>query len=271
MPEHNKYSHSNRWKHGSLKTIYVTTLSAILIVAVFSLDPIPQDQTYYAFADNRTILSLPNFWNVVSNIPFVLVGGAGLFYSWSKNHPGLLPDLHVAYIIFFAGISLTGFGSAYFHYTPGDGSLVWDRLPMTIGFMGLFSIIIGEHISLRGAKLLLIPLLIIGASSVIYWGVTEAHGAGDLRLYAIVQFLPMLLIPMILLTYRSVFDNIGFLWIVMVLYILSKLFEYFDFAVFEIGELISGHSVKHFVAALAALVFLYGLYNRRPENGGSAA
>jgi hypothetical protein len=247
------------------KTIFLITLAAILIGAVFSIDPIPQDPTYHAFADTRRILGVPYFWNVVSNIPFLLAGGAGLYYGTSSDRPGMSPDLKLAYIIFFTGIFLTGFGSAYFHYAPGNDTLLWDRLPMTIGFMGLFAIIIGEHISLPVAKAILIPLLIIGAASVIYWGATETRGAGDLRAYAIVQFLPMLLIPLILLMYRSIYDNTDFLWLVIVLYALSKLFEYFDAAVFEFGGLISGHSVKHIVAAMAPFVFLYGLDNRRLE------
>ena len=142
----------------------------------------------------------------------------------------MMADLHIAYLVFFSGIFMTGFGSAYYHYAPGNETLIWDRLPMTIGFMGLVTIIVGEHISLPAAKRMLIPLLIIGAGSVAYWAVTEERGAGDLRPYAIVQFLPMLLIPLILLMYRSVYDNVDFLWFVIVLYALSKLFEYFDSA-----------------------------------------
>lgn len=246
-----------------VQTIFLITLSAILIIAVFSLDPIPQDPNYYLLADARTILGVPNFWNVLSNFPFLLVGAAGIYYAASAERPGMLPQLKLAYVIFFGGVFLTGFGSAYFHFAPANNTLLWDRLPMTIGFMGLFTIIIGEHVSLRTAIVLLVPLLIVGAASVIFWGVTEARGAGDLRAYALVQFLPMLLIPLILLMYRSAFDSVDFLWIVIVLYALSKLFEYFDFAVFEFGQLLSGHSIKHIVAAFAPLVFLYGLHYRR--------
>lgn len=253
------------------KTIFLTVLSAILIAAMFFIEPIPQDPSYHAFADTRSLLGVPNFWNVMSNIPFLLVGGAGIYYSRSTNQPGMMPGLHLAYLILFAGIFLTGFGSAFYHYAPGNETLVWDRLPMTLGFMGLTTIIIGEHISLPVAKRLLIPLLIVGAGSVIYWAITEARGAGDLRPYAIVQFLPMLLIPLILLMYRSVYDNVSFLWLVIVLYALSKLFDHFDFATYEIGQLISGHSIKHVVAAIAPLVFLYGIKNRRPRNGDAPA
>ena len=251
----------------SAKTKFLIVLSTILIVAVFFVDPIPQDPAYHAFADTRLLLGVPNFWNVVSNIPFLLVGGAGIYFSRMKNRPGMMADLKLAYLILFAGIFLTGFGSAYYHYAPGNDTLVWDRLPMTLGFMGLITIIVGEHISLPAAKRMLVPLLFIGAGSVVYWGITEARGAGDLRPYAIVQFLPMLLMPLILLMYRSAFDKVDFLWLVIVLYALSKLFEYLDFATYEIGQLISGHSVKHVVAAMAPLVLIYGMNYRRPRAG----
>lgn len=247
------------------KTIFLVLLSAVLITAVFFIDPIPQDQSYYAFADTRSILGVPNFWNVLSNLPFLLAGGAGFYYSSSNSRAGISPGLQTAYLVFFAGIFLTGFGSAYFHYAPGNETLVWDRLPMTIGFMGLVTIIVGEHISLPAARRMLIPLLIIGAGSVVFWAVTESRGVGDLRPYAIVQFLPMLLIPLILLMYRSIYDNVDFLWFVIVLYALSKLFEYFDYATFEFGHVISGHSIKHVVASIAPLVFLYGVHKRRPR------
>jgi len=241
----------------STRTVLLIALSAILVAAVFFIDPIPQDPAYHAFADTRSLLEIPNFWNVMSNIPFLMIGGAGLYYVRSKDHRGLLPDLSMAYLVFFAGIFLTGIGSAYYHYAPGNSTLVWDRLPMTLGFMGFVAIIIGEHISLPAAKWLLLPLLIVGAVSVVYWDITEAHGSGDLRPYAIVQFLPMLLIPLILLMYRSA--------------LLSKLFEYFDHDVYAFGEIISGHSLKHFVAAIAPLVLLYGFDRRRPRSGASPA
>ncbi|MFQ6006881.1 MAG: ceramidase domain-containing protein, partial [Woeseia sp.] len=179
------------------RTTFLLAVSGALLAAVFFVDPIPQDPSYHAFADSRSMLGIPNFWNVASNIPFLLVGGAGLYTLASRSPAGMLPDLSPAYAVFFAGIVLTGVGSAYYHYGPADDTLAWDRLSMTIGFMGLFTVIVGEHVSRTAAKRLLIPLLIVGAASVVYWSVTEARGSGDLRPYAIVQFLPMLLIPLI--------------------------------------------------------------------------
>jgi hypothetical protein len=251
------------------KAKFLTILPAILIAAVFFIDPIPQDPAYYSFADSRSFMGVPNFWNVMSNVPFLLVGAFGIYYSALEDRPGMMTELRSAYIVFFAGIFLTGFGSAYFHYAPGDSTLLWDRLPMTLGFMAFLAIIVGEHISVPVGKRMLLPLLIVGAGSVIYWNITEARGAGDLRPYAIVQFLPMLVIPLILLMYRSAYDKVAFLWLILVLYAVSKLFEQFDMETYEIGRLISGHSIKHVVAALGALVFLYGVNSRRTLVGES--
>jgi len=109
-----------------------------------------------------------NFWNVASNLPFLVVGLWGLYYVHRYGESTCLPGLQPAYGVFFTGICLTAFGSGYYHLIPANDSLVWDRLPMTIGFAGLFSIIIGEFVSVRGGRRLLAPLLVIGIASVVY-------------------------------------------------------------------------------------------------------
>jgi len=116
----------------SRRTITLIALSVISIVAVFFIEPIPQVPSYHEFADTRSILGIPNFWNVASNFPFLLAGGLGFYYLRSKDQPGILPELHLAYLVFFAGILLTGLGSAYYHYTPDNATLIWDRLAMTL-------------------------------------------------------------------------------------------------------------------------------------------
>ena len=133
---------------------------------------------------------------------------------------------------------------------------------MTLAFMSLFTIIIGEQVSAITAKRLFLPLLLVGAASVMYWAVTESRGAGDLRFYAIVQFLPLLLIPLLLLLYRSPFDRSGFFWGMIGLYAASKILEMLDRDIYELVRIFSGHSMKHVVAALAPLLFLYGIVSR---------
>ena len=252
------------WRRVRARTYFVLIVAAGVTGAIMFIPPIPQDPGYHLFADSRTFLSVPNFWNVASNVPFVLVGLAGLLFMQKGNRHGFSNALRPAYVVFFAGVLLTGFGSAWYHLAPDNRTLVWDRLPMTLAFMGLFTIVIGEHISERAARKLLLALLAAGAASVLYWAVSETRGGGDLRPYVLVQFLPLILIPLILFMYRSQFDRTAFIWWVVVAYATSKLFEHYDHGIFGLGGIVSGHSLKHLVAALAPLILLYGFSTRCP-------
>ena len=246
------------------RTLLAVTLFTIIAVFLF-VDPWPQPQSYHVFADDRTLLGIPNFWNVISNALFLIPGIAGLWMLGSGDHAGIVPGLLPAYHILFIGVLLTAFGSGWFHLAPDNDSLFWDRLPMTIAFMSLLSIIVGEHVSERLGRRLLWPLLVIGAASVFYWDYSESQHAGDLRLYGLVQFLPMLLMPAIVLTYRSIFDQTRFICVVYLLYALAKVFEQLDTTLYGWGEVISGHSIKHVCAALGPIVLIYGGMRRRPR------
>jgi len=244
----------------------VALLSATIVpvIAVFVFfDAFPQPAAYYDFADTRTGFSISNFWNVASNALFLVFGGAGMYLVLTGGVLATLAEMRTAYFVLFAGISITALGSGWFHLSPDNDTLVWDRLPMTVAFMSLFAIIIGEQVSARLGKALLWPLLLIGIGSVIYWDYTESSGAGDLRLYGIVQFLPMILIPALLLSYRSAFNTINFFWVTIGLYILAKLLERFDQQVFALGGVISGHSLKHVAASFVPLVLILGMKHRR--------
>lgn len=239
--------------------IIATPLLAVSWIS--TLPTISQDPDYHLFIDTREILSIPNFWNVVTNIPFAIVGTLGLYRLTVTNQLAIIQEIHIAYRLLFFGTLLVAFGSGYYHLEPNNQTLVWDRLPMTIAFMALFAIIIGEHISLRASRLLLWPLLLAGTSSVLYWHLTESWGEGDLRLYALVQFYPMLAIPIMLGFFRSSCTHRQAYWWLLLSYIIAKLFEHYDVAVYEaLGGLISGHSLKHLFAALGVyiLLFFYG-------------
>jgi hypothetical protein len=146
------------------------------------LGPIAQDETYHSFADSRSIFGIPNFWNVVSNLPFAFIGTLGLIRARDS-----------ASRLLFAGVFLTAFGSAYYHWSPDDARLVWDRLPMTIVFMSLLAMIASEEFPF--ARRMLIPLVCVGIASVVWWRLS-----GDLRVYVLVQFAPMVIIPVLLLS-----------------------------------------------------------------------
>lgn len=248
----------------STRAVALIIGSLAIVTAGFVLTaPVPQDPGYHEFADSRSILGIDNFWNVASNLPFLVVGVWGLFYLRQHNRSVCLPGMQSAFIVFFIGVFLTAFGSGYYHMSPANEPLVWDRLPMTIGFAGLFSIIIGELVSVRIARRILAPLLVIGLASVVYWAFTEARGSGDLRPYAVVQFLPMLLIPAVLLIYEPTIGSTKYYWLMVLFYILAKVFEYFDAETFSLGQLLSGHTLKHLFAALTPATMLYALAARR--------
>jgi len=248
----------------SNKTLVSIALVALAIIGlVFTLTPpIPQDPEYHLFADSRQLFAVLNFWNVLSNLPFLIVGLWGLSYVNRYGGGVCTPELVPACRVFFVGILLTAFGSGYYHLAPSNLSLVFDRLPMTIGFAGLFSIVTGEFVSVRIGRRLLAPLLVIGIASVAYWAITESYGVGDLRPYALVQFLPMLLIPIMLSMYRSASDSTRYFWMMIAFYVIAKICEHFDAEIYSAGEIMSGHALKHLFASLTPATLLYALTRR---------
>ena len=245
------------WRISILAVVTATSLLAMLF-----MDPIPQDLAYYGFADKRGFAGTPNFLNVVSNAGFLVIGIWGILFV-GKHGTAVAPYTRLAWLIFFLGITTTAFGSSYFHWAPSTETLVWDRLPMTIGFMSFVAIIVAEYFSPQLGNRLLLPLLIAGFASVAWWGWTESLGRGDLRPYALVQFLPMLLIPLVILLYRDRSDIGRYVWWMIGFYFVAKLAEFYDYELLSIGGVISGHSLKHLFAALASAALLYGLVQRR--------
>ena len=244
-------------------TALIAITIALVVIAFVLTSPYPQDPAYHLFADTRTLLAIGNFWNVMSNLPFLVIGVWGLAYVGRHGTAVCLHGLQSSYLVFFGGILLTAFGSGYYHLAPANDPLIWDRLPMTIGFAGLFAIIVGEFVSVRVARRMLIPLLLIGYASVEYWAFTESRGVGDLRPYAIVQFFPMVLILFFLLTRKPAIGAAKYYWIMLLFYVLAKVFEQLDTAVYAAGGLLSGHSIKHMLAAMTPATVLYALYRRR--------
>lgn len=250
-------------KHVREKINALLFLIFIGCIAMTFIDTVCQNIDYHWFADRSEYFSIPNFWNVVSNLPFLIIGGLGMLFVAFKSKGRIVEILQANYFIFFFGILLTGFGSSYYHWNPNNQTLVWDRLPMTISFMSVFSIIIGEYIGTKYARVILLSLLTLGISSVFYWSYTESIGCGDLRMYLAVQFFPMILIPIIMILFKSGNYPAKYLWFVLLAYIVAKVFERFDFEIAYFFP-ISGHTIKHFFAAVAPLIFLMGIARPHP-------
>ena len=172
----------------------------------------------------------------------------------------------MAYFTFFSGLFLIGLGSVYYHLHPLNEALVWDRLSITVSFMAFFVIVYGESVSVRTARMMLAPLVGLGIASVIYWHITESQGVGDLRLYGLVQFFPMLLIPFMLFWYGSVLSPISWIFGILGAYATAKAAEMYDHQIYELLGF-SGHSLKHLLAALGAYLFLVSLGYRKKMDG----
>ncbi|MDJ0938530.1 MAG: hypothetical protein QNJ00_02070 [Woeseiaceae bacterium] len=240
------------------REVAIGAAALLVFVLLFALtERIPQDPAYHAFADTRTILSTPNFWNVFSNLPFLVVGLWGLSIVMPRSNE-LLGGQRASMLVLFSGVILTAFGSSYYHLAPDNATLFWDRLAMTIAFAGLFTTMLGLYVTPVASRKLLLPFVLLGGGSVLYWRVSEAAGAGDLRAYAIVQFLPMLAMLGLLSLRGDRSPLTPWLWATFALYVASKIFEHADAPLYAaIG--LSGHALKHVAAALGVAAFALGL------------
>lgn len=245
---------------------------AVLAVGVaLFVPPIPQDPAYHHLADTRTFLGIPNAVNVLSNAAFVLVGALGLRFVLA---PGAAPSAAFQdprerwpYVVVFGGLLLTGFGSAYYHWEPSNARLAWDRLPLAITVMGLLDATIADRVGVRPALRLLGPLVVLAVVSVGSWHVTEQRGVGDLRLYALVQFYPIVAVPLLLWLLPPRYTRGGDLLAAAVTYALAKVPELLDGWFFSVIGLVSGHTLKHLLAALAGYWVLSMLEQRQPTGG----
>ena len=230
-----------------MRSVVLAIVALSAVVGMFLLDRIPQDPAYHRFADVRLAFGVANFWNVATNLAFLIVGALG----WLQSGRLASPRLAAHYRVFCSGVALVAFGSAWYHLSPSDASLVWDRLPMTVAFMAFFAALVADRIHGPAGRALLWPLVFAGLASIAWWARTEAAGAGDLRAYGLVQFLPILLAPFILYLWPGGSLSGRDLALAFVAYAISKVAEHFDATVYAATG-IGGHAFKHLLAALGA-------------------
>jgi hypothetical protein len=242
--------------------IWVATLGAALILGLVALvGPIHQPLSYHDFADQRVFLGIPHAGDVLSNLGFLIVGFAGLFFLLQRSAAHLgrtsvsLAERR-AYLFFFLGVFLTALGSAYYHLAPDNARLVWDRLPMTVSFMALLAAVISERVDERLGARLLAPLIAGGIASVLYWHWTDLRSNDDLRFYGLVQVGSLVGVLGLALMRPSRYTRAKDLFLVICLYVLAKAFEVLDRLVFALGQIVSGHTLKHLLAALGCYFIL---------------
>lgn len=244
------------------RSAYVAFFSLMCLAAALLWPPMPQPLDYHAFGDGRTFFGIPNFLDVASNVGFIVPGIIGLVVVARRRNHFERPIESLPYIVFFIGLVLTSFGSGYYHLAPDNERLFWDRLPMTIAFMSLISAQIVERISIRAGIALLAPMLLIGAASVVYWRATERAGEGNVIPYGILQGYCIVILLALAALFPSRYTRERDIYWVFGYYVLAKLLEALDTQILALGNIVSGHALKHLAAGAAGLV-VCGMLARR--------
>jgi hypothetical protein len=247
----------------------IIAVSLLCVTVLCFLPPIPLGPRYHDFTDKRILLRIPNFLDVLSNVPFMVVGLWGLLWLLRRSSKPsfVMQQERIPYFVFFAGVALTGVGSFWYHMAPDNSRLPWDLIPMTCSFMSILASIIMERIGVKAGLRLLLPLLVLGIASVAYWYLTERQDHGDYRFYLFVQFFPPLLIALIIALFPPRYTGTHYLAVAFIFFVLAKLFELFDKQIYLFTHMISGHSLKHITAGAACYWILRMLQKRRALPG----
>ena len=225
-------------------------IAVFLMLALAAFGPIAQLSDYPHFADQRSLFGIPNAGDVLSNVGFLLVAVYGLL-QWDRA--GVAQIGHTAYGVFFAAFALTAAGSVWYHLAPDDTRLVWDRLPIALACAALLSAELQRALPAAGWALRsLLPLCAFGAAGVAWW-----HFTGDLRPYLMIQAAPLLLIPALHWQARSAMGRRTAFVLAIVLYVVAKMFEVADAGALSALGLVSGHTMKHLLAAAAGLILVW--------------
>ncbi|KAK4789732.1 hypothetical protein SAY86_017036 [Trapa natans] len=207
------------------RTLYAWGVAVVSFVVLMIVTPaIPQSEAYHDFADQREFFGIPNFLNVVSNFPFLVVGLIGLVLCYYGNYFKLsLQGELLGWTCFFVGVAAVAFGSSYYHLKPDDARLVWDRLPVSL--LGRFF--------------------------------------DDLRPYAIVQFVPCIAIPIMAVLLPPMYTHSTYWLWAAGFYIIAKIEEAADKPIYTwTHHAVSGHTLKHLCAAMVPIFLTLMLVKR---------
>jgi hypothetical protein len=245
----------------SLQIAIAAFISLSLVMAWLIHGPIVQPANYHGFADAQIVAGIVNGFDVISNISFLLVGLYGLLLTWRSRRARDLDHVRPAYAVFFGALVLTAFGSSWYHLAPDNARLVWDRLPIAIACAALLAATAREYLNAPASTL---PVLLVYAlGSVAWWRYTDLAGLGDLGPYLLLQLLPLVLIPIIQWLSNAAREQRIAFGAAIALYVVAKVCETADRQILDGLGFMSGHTIKHLLAALAGLALAWGFAQRK--------
>ena len=244
----------------SVKSVARIDLLALLVLAApwlaaWWLPGFAQPQSFHDYADQRMWLGIPHAADVLTNLPFLLIGALGLRLT---SHV-IISDRRTAraYWLLFLGVLLTAFGSAWYHLNPNDVTLVWDRLPMALGFAGLVAATLADRAPQRATRFA-VAFASGAAATVIYW-----HATANLLPYLVMQACSMAVALIATAWIASGYSLASRMYWAAGIYALALICERLDHLVYASSNgIVSGHSLKH-LAAAAAIVVIYTMLRDR--------
>lgn len=223
---------------------------------------ITQPANYHDFADRAMWAGVPHAADVLSNFGFAIVGIWGWWHlSPQREHPALRAGWF-GYRLLLVGLILTAAGSAYYHLAPDDYRLVWDRLPIALACAGLLAGVRAETVARYDARREAAVLALLAVFSVAWWHFTGLQGQGDLRPYLLLQLLPILLVPLWQALHGSDRRDRLYFGAALLIYVLAKLAELNDHQLLQVSGALSGHTLKHLLATVAAALIVGRLVQR---------
>lgn len=242
----------------TLRLLILCALAVAATLVVFIAVPFyPQDPAYHRFADARSIGPIPNGWNVLSNALLIPAGIYGLLAA--RRATFVDRTSRAAALVVFGGVVLTAFGSGYYHWSPNDGTLVWDRIGIAITLGGFLALMIADRVGRPDTPLLPVILAFAAVATVILWRVT-----GDLRAYGIAQFFPFVAAIVMYALFPGRYSHGWVVWIILGGYAVAKLCEDRDPAIYSAAGSVSGHTLKHVAAAGTATLIAWWIGTRSP-------
>lgn len=250
------------------EAVLTTAFAALLALAVFG-PPLPQAGHYHEFADARTLGGMPHALDVLSNLPFAMAGVIGLYCLWAVPPRSLGNVQRAMAVLFFAGLLFTAGGSSWYHWRPDDAGLAVDRNGMAVAFAGLLGLAAEERVSERAGAALGLAVLLLAPFSIRSWSWT-----GNVLPWAVLQFGGAALLAW-LAVLRPRYWALDIRWVLVIAaYAAAKVLEMNDHEVYRLtNEWVSGHTLKHLVAATAAgpvIAAIFALRGSRQNAVGAA-